>query len=295
MTSAIRDVLATLKRFATFQSPPPYYSATLITVLLVLGEWRYDILGGYERMVAALATAVVAEAALSLWLRGTWPRLVSAYISGNSVLMLVKPAATPLWPFAIAAFISIASKYVLRYRGRHLWNPTNFGVTALLFLAPSQVTPLSHQWGNEPITLLVIYAIGLIVVVRASVVHITLTYVAAFAAFAWMRSGPSYDAWLVEMGPLSGPMYTLFIFFMVTDPRTIVSNRTGQYGVTIAIAALEALIRMGLDRDVLWLQTMGAAPALFALFVVGPPTLWWELRKQATPTEPTKPVLAAAA
>lgn len=293
--SSIHTVFETLKRFATFKSPPPYYSATLITVLLVLGEWRYDILGGYERMVAALATAVVAEAALSLWLRGTWPRLVSAYISGNSVLMLVKPAATPLWPFAIAAFVSIASKYVLRYRGRHLWNPTNFGVTALLFLAPSQVTPLSHQWGNEPITLLVIYAIGLIVVTRARVVHITLTYVAAFAVFAWMRSGPSYDAWLVEMGPLSGPMYTLFIFFMVTDPRTIVSNRTGQYVVTIAVAALEALIRMGLDRDVAWLQTMGAAPALFALFLVGPPTLWWELRKQAAPTRPADPVLAAAA
>lgn len=295
MKSALQAVVATLKRFVTFKSPPPYYSATLITVLLVLGEWRYDILGGYDRMIAALATAVVTEAALSLWLRGTWPRLVSAYISGNSVLMLVKPAATPLWPFAIAAFVSIASKYVLRYRGRHLWNPTNFGVTALLFLAPSQVTPLSHQWGNEPITLLVIYAIGLIVVTRARVVHITLTYVAAFAAFAWMRSGPSYESWLVEMGPLSGPMYTLFIFFMVTDPRTIVSNRTGQYVVTIAVAALEALIRMGLDRDVAWLQTMGAAPALFALFLIGPPTLWWELRKQAVPTNPAAPVLAAAA
>lgn len=295
MSAAVKSVFATLKRFFTFKSPPPYYSATLITVLLVLGEWRYDILGGYERMVAALATAVVAEAALSLWLRGTWPRLVSAYISGNSVLMLVKPAATPLWPFAIAAFVSIASKYVLRYRGRHLWNPTNFGVTALLFLAPTQVTPLSHQWGNEPITLLLIYAIGLIVVARARVMHITLTYVAAFAAFALLRSGIDLDAWLVEMGPLTGPMYTLFIFFMVTDPRTIVSNRTGQYLVTIAVAAFEAVIRMGLDRDVQWLASMGAAPALFALFIVGPPTLWWELRKQPAPNAPSTPALAAAA
>ncbi|MBL8768913.1 MAG: hypothetical protein JNL94_16190 [Planctomycetes bacterium] len=293
--NALLALFEMLKRFVTFKSPPPYYSATLITVLLVLGEWRYDILGGYDRMIAALATAVVTEAALSMSLRGTWPRLVSAYISGNSVLMLVKPAATPLWPFVIAAFVSIASKYVLQYRGRHLWNPTNFGVTALLFLAPTQVTPLSHQWGNEPITLLVIYAIGLIVVTRARVVHITLTYVAAFAAFAALRSGLDLDAWLLEMGPLTGPMYTLFIFFMVTDPRTIVANRVGQYAVTIGVAGLEALMRMGLDRDIAWLQSMGAAPALFALFIVGPPALWWELRKQPSRDVPTSPALAAAA
>ena len=46
------------------------------------------------------------------------------------------------------SLISITSKYVLRLRGRHLWNPSNFGLSAVLFLAPDTVSHLSIQWGN---------------------------------------------------------------------------------------------------------------------------------------------------
>ena len=54
-----------------------------------------------------------------------------------------------LWPYFFASFISILTKYVLRLDGRHLWNPSSFGVSAVLFLAPATVTLLSIQWGNN--------------------------------------------------------------------------------------------------------------------------------------------------
>jgi Na+-transporting NADH:ubiquinone oxidoreductase subunit NqrB len=64
---------------------------------------------------------------------GTWPHLASAYISGISVGMLVRSPA--VWPFALCSAISITSKYVLRVEGRHIWNPSNFGIVAMLVLA----------------------------------------------------------------------------------------------------------------------------------------------------------------
>src|SRR3989441_322957 len=54
----------------------------------------------------------------------------SAYITGISLALLIKPRVDLLWPFALGGFLAIASKYVLQYRGRHLWNPSNFAGAA---------------------------------------------------------------------------------------------------------------------------------------------------------------------
>ena len=80
----------------------------------------------------------------------------------------------------IGGFLAISSKYVLRYRDQHLWNPTNFAISALLLAAPSKVAVLSHQFGNDLVTNLVIWTFGLIIAKRVGVLHITLTYVASF-------------------------------------------------------------------------------------------------------------------
>ena len=72
------------------------------------------------------------EALLSWFDRGKVVNLQSAYISGISLTLLIKPQGGALWPFALGGFLAISSKYVLRYRDNHLWNPTNFAICALL-------------------------------------------------------------------------------------------------------------------------------------------------------------------
>ncbi|MEZ4457019.1 MAG: hypothetical protein R2882_10800, partial [Gemmatimonadales bacterium] len=131
---------------------PRYLIAGLITLVLVLGQAHYTILGGYERLAVALSVCVVTEAVLSLLMRGRIVNLQSAYISGISMSLLTKPQGGFLWPFAVGGFLAIASKYVLTYRKQHIWNPTNFAISMLLLLAPNRVSILSHQWGNELVT-----------------------------------------------------------------------------------------------------------------------------------------------
>ncbi|MEP6990128.1 MAG: hypothetical protein ABJA80_04290, partial [bacterium] len=156
---------------------PKYLIAFLITLVLVAAQLRYHMVGGYGRLALALLTCVVTEALLSWFTRGTVANLLSAYISGISLALLTKPQGGALWPFALGGFLAISSKYVLRYRDNHLWNPTNFAIVALLLAAPGSVSVLSHQFGSDLLTNLVIWTFGLVIAARVRVLHITLTYV----------------------------------------------------------------------------------------------------------------------
>ncbi len=250
-----------------------WYSSTLLTTFLVLGQWRFQILGdSYLPWACALGTAVVTELALGRLVARKWVNLLSAYISGNSVAILLKPAGHLLWPFVVCAFLSIASKYVLAWRGKHLWNPTNFGVCALLVMSSAVVSILSHQWGNERWTVAVLWVLGGLTVYRAKVWHVTLAWFAAFVAFAALRAavidGGRFPS---EFAPITGPMYTMFMFFMITDPRTIVRGRALQIAIAVTIAAVECVIRLLAEWDVIRSDNpLAIAPPMFALFFVGP-------------------------
>jgi Na+-translocating ferredoxin:NAD+ oxidoreductase RnfD subunit len=262
---------------------PRYLIAFLITLVLVVGQLRYHLLGGYDRLVIALGMCTATEALLSWFDRGKVVNLLSAYISGISLTLLIKPQGGALWPFVIGGFIAIASKYVLRYRENHLWNPTNFAIATLLLAAPDRVSVLSHQFGNDVATNLVIWVFGLIIAARVGVLHITLTYVLSFLALNSARAMLLGQAVLPEIAPITGPMYQLFVFFMITDPRTVVRGRREQIFVAILIAIMETLIRFASDNG--WPLPTGfnAAPAFYALAIVGPIAKWLDLRKTRKP------------
>jgi Na+-translocating ferredoxin:NAD+ oxidoreductase RnfD subunit len=261
---------------------PRYLIAFLITLVLVAAQLRYHMLGSYDRLALALGVCLATEAVLSWFDRGKVVNLLSAYISGISLTLLIKPQGGALWPFILGGVLAISSKYVLRYRGNHLWNPTNFAVAALLLLAPDRVSVLSHQFGNDLTTNLVIWIFGLIVVARVGVLHITLTYVASFLLLNSARALAFGQPVLPEIAPITGPMYQLFVFFMITDPRTIVRGRQRQIVVAVVIAVMEALIRFGSDKGWPLPTAFNVAPAFLALALVGPVAKWLDLQRRDT-------------
>ncbi|MGZ3436048.1 MAG: hypothetical protein ACXU9O_07225 [Gemmatimonadaceae bacterium] len=258
---------------------PRYLIAFLITLVLVAAQVRYHMLGSYDRLVVALGVCMATEALLSWFDRGKVVNLLSAYISGISLTLLIKPQGGALWPFAFGGFLAISSKYVLRYRENHLWNPTNFAIAALLLTAPDRVSVLSHQFGNDLTTNLVIWTFGLIIAARVGVIHITLTYVASFLLLNGARALALGQPLLPEIAPITGPMYQLFIFFMITDPRTIVRGRRKQIIVAVVIAVMETLIRFASDKGWPLPTAFNVAPAFFALATVGPVAKWIDLRR----------------
>jgi Na+-translocating ferredoxin:NAD+ oxidoreductase RnfD subunit len=256
----------------TSQAPPPrpksrfpidnrFLPPILITSILIAAHFSFGILESFERTLTAIVVAIAAEMALGWISFRKWPHPASAYITGISVGILVRSPF--LWAYALTSFISISSKYVLRWRGRHLWNPSNFGVSAVLFLAPDTVSLLSIQWGNNIWPIVVIWVLGFLIVWRVGKLHISATYVASFALFALLRSVITGNPLLSTLAPITGPMYQLFIFFMVTDPKTTVATRRGQVIVVATVAFVEFLLRLG---EVVY------AP-FYALFLVGPAAL----------------------
>jgi len=243
----------------------------LITSILLAAHLSFGVLESYQRTVLAIVTAIATELAMGRITYRRWPHPASAYITGISVGILTR---SPFyWPYVLISFISIASKYVLRLEGRHLWNPSNFGVSAVLFLAPATVSLLSIQWGNTLWPMVVIWILGTAIVWRVGRLHISATYVASFLVLSLIRSGVTGTPWLATVAPITGPMYQLFIFFMVTDPKTTVRSTSGQCVVVFAVALVEAILR---------LAQVVYAP-FYALFLVGPAALlfeWWTSNPQ---------------
>ncbi len=246
-----------------FQYVPPAF----LTLLLLIGQLSFGVLDSYLYVVVSIVAALLTEIILSKIYFGKWKSLSSAYISGISVGILIRSVS--IWPYIITAVLSIMSKYILKYKGRHLWNPSNFGVSWMLFMAPLDVAGLSIQWGSNFLGLAVIWVLGLAIVYRAKRFHVTITYVISFVILAYVRSLIVGDTFLAEVSPLTGPMYQLFIFFMITDPGTSVSTRKGRIIVIILVALVEFVLR---------LNSFIYAP-FYALFLVGPIAKYIDLKR----------------
>lgn len=273
-----------LSGFTKLKYNRKYTPPLLITGILLAAHLSFGILESYEKLIAAIAAGFITEAVLHRLIVGSWRDMSSAYITGISVGILIRSPF--IWAYALCSMISISSKYVLRYKGTHIWNPSNFGVVAMLLLAPQAVAVLSIQWGNNMMAMLVIWIIGFISIYRLKRFHICATYVIAFLVFSYFRSLYTGHSYISEISPITGPMYQLFIFFMITDPKTTVKSRAGQYAVIILIAFVEMILRI---------YEAVYAP-FYALFIVGPVAMiieqWWEERKVLQAEDPATATIA---
>jgi hypothetical protein len=275
-SKAVSPVLGWTRWFFSLENR--YLVPMFITCILAVAQLSYGLLESYSRTMIAILTALVVELVVGRLFWGRWPNLASAYVSGISVGILVRSPA--FWPYALGSLLSITSKYVLRLKDRHLWNPSNFGICVMLVLASDTVASLSIQWGNALPPMMVVWLLGSLIIWQAKRFHICVTYVTAFFLFAYVRSWITGHPFLAEVAPITGPMYQLFIFFMITDPKTTVKTKWGQCVVAFLVALVEMILR--LNESVY-------AP-LYALFLVGPPAslleIWWKPRSSATASVP---------
>jgi hypothetical protein len=235
-----------------------FLAPILVTCVLVAGQVTFGFLESWSRTALAIATSILVELVLGRLFLGKWPHFASAYVSGISVGMLIRSPA--FWPYALCSALSITSKYLIRVDGRHIWNPSNLGIVAMLVLASDSVASLSVQWGNNFLPMVIVWCFGAVIIHTIGRFHITATYVLSFVAFSVVRALVTGHPWLAEVAPITGPMYQLYIFFMITDPKTTVHPKWAQSLVAFSVAAVEAVLR---------LFEFVHAP-YYALFIVGP-------------------------
>ena len=114
--------------------------------LLAAGAYFRDFSLRPEQIVLTFIAALSTQRLLDRLTRKPAPSLLSASITALSLTLLLR--ADSLWALPAAAVFAIASKFALRIRGKHLFNPANFGVGAALLILPGTwISP--GQWGND--------------------------------------------------------------------------------------------------------------------------------------------------
>jgi Na+-translocating ferredoxin:NAD+ oxidoreductase RnfD subunit len=233
------------------RSDPRYYQIGALSLLLAYGLARLDLEVQPLHAAALLGTALATQ-----WTFGRLSGLPafdprSALISGLSLCLLLR---TNLLMLAVAAaFVTIASKFVLRWNGKHVFNPTNFGIVAMI-LATGQAWVSPGQWGSVAFFGFLLVCLGGLVVHRAERADVTLAFLACHAALLVGRS-----LWLGE--PLGIPLHRLengalliFSFFMISDPKTTPDSRAGRilFALLVALGAWFVQFRLFRTNGLLW-------------------------------------------
>src|SRR5262249_41846023 len=159
---------------------PRLHLAAVIVSLQVLGQTAFGFKLSIAQILVSLATCAVLEFAIAFQRQRVimWP--ASALLTGNGVAFVLRVPGTEhgdwwslrgWWIFAGTAAVSLLSKYLIRFRGRHLFNPSNFGlVLCFLALGKSRADPLDFWWAPMStwmaLALVIIVAGGLFILLR---------------------------------------------------------------------------------------------------------------------------------
>jgi Na+-transporting NADH:ubiquinone oxidoreductase subunit NqrB len=224
--------------------------ATLAS-LLAYGTFFLDFDVSPRQALVLLVTTLTAQWACT---RARGPRAFdprSALISGLSLCLLLRTNRVEL--AVLCAVLTIASKFTIRFRDKHLFNPTNFGVVLTVGLTShAWVSP--GQWGNVAFFGFLMACCGGLVVNRAARSDVTYAFIFFYVAMITARS-----LWLGE--PMSIPLHRLqngalllFTFFMISDPKTTPDSRAGRvlFAFLVAAGAWYIQFRLFRTNGLLW-------------------------------------------
>jgi enediyne biosynthesis protein E5 len=230
---------------------PRHYQMAMLAALFVYGVLRLDFEIGSRQALVTLLTAIGTQYVCSrVWGLPTFDAR-SALISGLSLCLLLR--TNSLIFVLVTSFITIASKFVIRIKGKHIFNPTNFGIVAMLLMT-GQVWVSPGQWGNVAFFGFLMACIGGLVVNRAARSDVTYAFIACYLTLVFGRS-----LWLGE--PMSIPLHRLqsgalllFTFFMISDPRTTPDSRAGRilFAALVAYGGWYVQFRLFRTNGVLW-------------------------------------------
>jgi len=230
---------------------PRLYQIATLAGLLGYGLGWLDLEIQPQTALAILASALATQLACArLAGRGRFdPR--SALISGLSLCLLLRTGSLSL--AMLAAVVAINSKFTVRIRGKHVFNPTNFALVAMM-LAAQDVWVSPGQWGSGIVFAFLLAAAGGLVVNRAARADVTVAFLACYSGLLVGRS-----LWLGE--PLAIPMHRLengalilFSFFMISDPRTTPDSRLGRllFAAFVALGAYTVQFWLFRTNGLLW-------------------------------------------
>jgi Na+-translocating ferredoxin:NAD+ oxidoreductase RnfD subunit len=226
-----------------------------------LGWLGFDL--GLAQMAVTVGTALAVQRLGDWWTGAPWRSGArSALISALSLCLLLRTDA--LWTAAVGSAVAVGSKFLIRVRGKHVFNPTNGALVALLLTTNlAWVSP--GQWGTAAAFAFAMACAGLLVVNRAARSDVTVAFIAAYAAILVGRSLSLGEPLTIPLHRLESGAFLLFSFFMISDPKTTPDSRIGRiaFAVLVAVGAWYVHFRLFRPNGFLW--SLAAASLLVPL------------------------------
>ena len=264
--------------------------AAVLLTLQVLGQTVLDFRLSVAQILVCLAVGALIEFAVSFFKDQVilWP--ASGLLTGNSTAFILRTPGTlhgqwwslhGIWIFIGVVAVSMASKYLIRRHGRHIFNPSNLGlVLAFVALGPRYTEPQDLWWISMGQWMIVTYAIlivgGLLIGWELKLLGLQLGFMAGFAVFVAIALAPVPDHCLVASWHVTAicgqglwqilvtsPEVLIFALFMVPDPRTVPEGQAARVLFGVAVALLSVLL-IGPTTLEFWTKTAILASLVIA-------------------------------
>ncbi len=248
-----------------FRSDPRHFQIFFLSSFLLFGLFFLSWSVSLHSLILAASGALITQYLGNRFMHQSEAGYKSALVSTLSIGLMLR--ADESWVFLLAGVLSIASKWLIRYRGKHVFNPTNFGILISILLSGcAWVSP--GQWGSDTLWLLFTGMAGLLVLLRAGRLDTGITFLAVYLlgslAFQVLWRNWPLDFWYHQ---LSSGTLLLFSFFMITDPKATPSHRIGRILFASAVALLSLWLQIKMFRY--------DAP-LWALLILSPSTILFD-------------------
>jgi Na+-transporting NADH:ubiquinone oxidoreductase subunit NqrB len=230
---------------------PRHYQIAVLGCLLTYGIWGlgFEVTAGRAGLILCSVILCQALGAMLSKTRFEWR---SALISGLSLCLLCR--TNVWWLAALAGIVAIGSKFILRWRGKHVFNPTNLALVLLMLVTDGAVWVSPGQWGNVVFFAFLMACLGGLVVMRAGRADVALVFLATWALLLVGRSAWLHEPMTIPLHRLQNGALLLFAFFMISDPRTTPDSRAGRmlFAVLVACGGWWWQFRMFGTNGLLW-------------------------------------------
>ena len=215
---------------------PRWYQVFVLSLLLGFGILALDFGILWQNAVAIFVMAQVTQFLASRLIARIPYDPLSALITSYSLTLLLRTDVIAV--AMLAAVIAIGSKFLVRVRGKHVFNPANVALVALMLLS-ERAWISSGQWGSATIGALALACLGMLVLTRARRAETTLAFIAGYGGLLFGRALWLGDPLAIPIHQVQNGALLIFAFFMISDPKTSPNAPLGRilYGLLVATVA----------------------------------------------------------
>ena len=232
-----------LARLSSRIADPRYYQIVTLGSLLVFGIAVLEFGIHWQHAVLITGTALLTQYFAGRLIKVAPFDPLSALITSLSLTMFLRTDQAAL--AVLAAFVAIGSKYLLRVKGKHIFNPANLAIVALV-LGSDHAWIAAGQWGSAALGAFALACAGFIVLTRARRAETTCCFLLVYASLLFARALWLGDPLAIPLHQLQNGALLIFAFFMISDPKTTPDSRAGRALFGALVAAVAVYIQFGL-------------------------------------------------